>query len=104
MIYLVWLLLAQHRKIYNFEGNLRPSSCLIIYVRYKLDFQYNAGNYSEPGSSVNMVSGYGLGGRALEVRSPAKAKEFFLWPLCPDRLCGPPSLLYNGYRRVLSPE
>jgi hypothetical protein len=48
----------------------------------------------EPGSSVSIVSGYGLGDRAIEVRSPAEAKGFFL---CPDRLWGPPSLLYNGY-------
>jgi hypothetical protein len=32
----------------------------------------------EPGSSVSIVSGYGLDYRAIEVRSPAKAKGFFL--------------------------
>jgi hypothetical protein len=52
----------------------------------------------EPGSSVSIVSGYGLDDRAIEVRSPAEAKGFFLWPLCPDRLWGPPSLLYDGSR------
>jgi hypothetical protein len=31
----------------------------------------------EPGSSVNIVSGYGLDDRAIEVRSPAEAKGFF---------------------------
>jgi hypothetical protein len=30
----------------------------------------------EPGSSVSMVSGYGLDDRAIEVRSPAEAKAF----------------------------
>jgi hypothetical protein len=30
------------------------------------------------GSSVNIVSGYGLDDRAIEVRSPAEAKGFFL--------------------------
>jgi hypothetical protein len=44
------------------------------------------------------MSGYRLDSRAIEVRSPAEAKGFFLYPLCPDRLWGPPSLLYNGYR------
>jgi hypothetical protein len=29
---------------------------------------------------------------------PGRGKRFFLYPLCPDRLWGPPSLLYNGYR------
>jgi hypothetical protein len=33
---------------------------------------------SEPDSSVCMVSGYGLDDRAIEVRSPAEAKGFFL--------------------------
>jgi hypothetical protein len=46
----------------------------------------------EPGSSVSIVSGYGLDNREIGIRSPAEAKDF----LCPDRLWGPPSLLYNG--------
>jgi hypothetical protein len=32
----------------------------------------------DPGSSVSIVSGYGLDNRAIEVRSPAEAKGFFL--------------------------
>jgi hypothetical protein len=55
-------------------------------------------NNGEPGSSVSIVPVYGLDDRAIEVRSPAEAKGFFLKPLCPERLWGPPSLLYNGYR------
>jgi hypothetical protein len=54
--------------------------------------------YCKPVSSVSIVSDYGLDDRAIEVRFPAQAKGFFLYPLCPDRLWGPPSLLYNGYR------
>jgi hypothetical protein len=30
----------------------------------------------EPGSLVSIVSGYGLDDRAIEVRSPAEAKDF----------------------------
>jgi hypothetical protein len=30
----------------------------------------------EPGSSVSIVSGYGLNDRVIEVRSPAEAKDF----------------------------
>jgi hypothetical protein len=52
----------------------------------------------QPGSSVSIVSGYGLGDRAIEVRCSAEAKGFFLQPVCPDQLWGPPNLLYNGYR------
>jgi hypothetical protein len=44
------------------------------------------------------VSGYGLDDPAIEVLSPAEEKIFFLQPLCPDRLWGLPSLLYNGYQ------
>jgi hypothetical protein len=51
-------------------------------------------------SSSSIVSDYGLDDRAIGIRSPAGAKGFFLYP---DRLWGPPSLLYNGYRGVLSP-
>jgi hypothetical protein len=32
----------------------------------------------EPGSSVSIVSGYGLDDWAMEVRSPAEARGFFL--------------------------
>jgi hypothetical protein len=35
-------------------------------------------NSCEPGSSVSTVSGYGLDDGAIEVRSPAEAKGFFL--------------------------
>jgi hypothetical protein len=43
--------------------------CLTIFGE-----EYN--NLSEPGSSVSIVSGYGLDDRAIEVRSPARAKDF----------------------------
>jgi hypothetical protein len=36
----------------------------------------------EPGSSVCIVSGYGMDDRAIEVRSPADAKGFFSSNLC----------------------
>jgi hypothetical protein len=52
-------------------------------------------------SSGSIVSDYGLDGLGS---IPGRGKGFFLYPLCPDRLWGPPSLLSNGYRgRVLSP-
>jgi hypothetical protein len=54
--------------------------------------------FCESGSSGSIVSGYWLDDRAIQVRSPAEAKGFFLLPLCPDQLWGLPSLLYNGYR------
>jgi hypothetical protein len=47
------------------------------------------------GSSVSTVSDYGLDGQGS---IPDRSREFFLWSLHPDLLCGPPSFLYNGYR------
>jgi hypothetical protein len=35
-------------------------------------------NTLEPGSSASIVSDYGPDDRAIKVRSPAEAKEFFL--------------------------
>jgi hypothetical protein len=54
--------------------------------------------FGESGSSVSVVSSYRLDDRANVIRSPAEAKGFLFYPLCPDRLWGPPSVLYNGYR------
>jgi hypothetical protein len=47
----------------------------------------------ELGSSVNIVSGNELDDRTIEVRSPGKARGYFLYPLWPDRLWAPPSRL-----------
>jgi hypothetical protein len=59
---------------------------LHIVVSQLKSLRTSALRYSEPGSSVSTVSGYRLDDRAIEVRSPAEAKGFFLYPLCPDRL------------------
>jgi hypothetical protein len=51
-------------------------------------------------SSVSIVSGYGLD-RAMEVRSPAEAGEFFLWPLRPTQspVQWVPGILSPGVKR-----
>jgi hypothetical protein len=59
-----------------------------------LNFRDNGGNWD---SSDSMVSDYRLDYRATAVLSPAEARDFFPSPLCPDQLCVPPSLLFNGY-------
>jgi hypothetical protein len=43
-----------------------------------LIFKWEDAMVGEPGSPVSVVSGYGLDDRAIEVRSPAEAKGFFL--------------------------
>jgi hypothetical protein len=50
----------------------------------------------EPGSSVSVVSGYGLDERTIEIRFPAEVKGFSSNLLCTYRPWGPPSLLYSG--------
>jgi hypothetical protein len=47
------------------------------------------------GSSVSIVSECGLDDQGS---IPDRGRGFFLQPLPPDRLWGPPNLLYNGYR------
>jgi hypothetical protein len=50
------------------------------------------------GNSVSIESGYGLDDRAIQVRSPAEAKDFSFSLCVQNTLWGPPSLLSNGYR------
>jgi hypothetical protein len=50
------------------------------------------------GSSVSIVSDYGLDNRAIGVRSPAGATDVSSSLCVQTGSGGPPSLLYNGYR------
>jgi hypothetical protein len=58
------------------------ATCLSSYGQNSLwnsvSFVVTVSVLSEPGSSVSIVSGYGLDDRAIEVRFPAEAKAFFL--------------------------
>jgi hypothetical protein len=58
---------------------------LITFCRYhmkigyeilKLNLDWRILFYCEPGSSVSIVSGYGLEDQAIEIRFPAEAKDF----------------------------
>jgi hypothetical protein len=85
--------------VYAFENNRIRIIAFNLYVFNSVTlFIHTQSCWVEPGSSVSIVSDYGLGDRAIGVRSSAVAKDFFLQPLCPDRLWGSPSFLYNGYR------
>jgi hypothetical protein len=48
-------------------------------------------------SAVGIATDYGLDDPGLGVRVPVEAR-IFTSPCRPDRLWGPPSLLFNGYR------
>jgi hypothetical protein len=56
----------------------------------------------EPGSSVSIVSGYGLDDRAIEVRSPAGAKDFS-YNLCVQTGSGAHPASYPMGTGVISP-
>jgi hypothetical protein len=48
-------------------------------------------------SAVGIATDYGLDDWEVEVRVPVGSR-IFTSPCCPDRLWGPPNLLYNAYR------
>jgi hypothetical protein len=51
--------------------------------------------YESRDSAVGIATRYGLDDRSS---SPGGGWEFFSSTPCPDWLCGPPSLLSNGYQ------
>ena len=61
-------------------------------ARHKLDLVGIQEVRCRPGSSVGIVTDYGLDGPGIESRWGAR------FSACPDWPWGPPSLLYNGYR------
>jgi hypothetical protein len=46
-------------------------------------------------SIVGIATGYGLDEQGVAVQAPVGSR-IFSTPRCPDRLWGPPNLLYNG--------
>jgi hypothetical protein len=49
-----------------------------IWLQRRTVFIYFSAIFVSQGSSVSIVSGYGLDDRAIEIRSAAEAKGFFL--------------------------
>jgi hypothetical protein len=58
----------------------------------------------ESGSSVSIVSGYGLDDRAIEVRSPVEARGFFPAASVSRSALGPTQRPVQCVPGVLSPE
>jgi hypothetical protein len=65
-----------HLTVNWFHYCYRSSSHTLV-IHFVIIDEVDKG-YGETGSSVSIVSGYGLDDRAIEVRSPAEAKGFFL--------------------------
>jgi hypothetical protein len=60
------------------ERELWSGYAFVLYTFLTINFSNHIISYSEPGSSVSTVAGYGLDNRAIEVRSSAEAKRLFL--------------------------
>jgi hypothetical protein len=52
-------------------------------------------------STVDLATGYGLDDRGIGFRVAVESRIFSCRP---DRLCGPPSLIFNGYRGLFPRE
>jgi hypothetical protein len=72
--------------------NLLIISGLFIVVILKKEFINLSIN-----SVVGIATAYGLDDRGIGVQIPIESRIFFS-PRRPDRLWGPPNLLFNGYR------
>jgi hypothetical protein len=75
--------------LYNYVSPVDTRGLVHIHVVFK----WNKVEWCGPGSSVSIATGYGLDGPGIESRCGGE-----IFHTCPDRPCGPPSLLYNGYR------
>jgi hypothetical protein len=73
-------------KLRNEQTVLILSS--LLYTRISFKGKYLTVNIKQGsrGSSVSIVSDYGLDDQAIEFRSRAEAKGFFLQPLCPHQV------------------
>jgi hypothetical protein len=84
--YLLFLFLCDDAVLWypKMETRLATNNAKRLYYKHGLKlfsvyFYYNL-RYSKGsrGSSVSIVSGYGMDDQAIEVRSPAEARGFFL--------------------------
>ena len=79
---------SAHCVTYPLVVNISPRM-VEISGGFKTSYQILCG----PGSVVGIATGYGLDGPGIESRWGGD-----IFRTCSDRPCGPPSLLYNGYR------
>jgi hypothetical protein len=77
---------------------LQARSMMVLSAMYHkyVGFEICAVKAGSRGSSVSIVSGYGLDDRAIEVRSPAGAKSIFPLALGPTQ---PPVQWVSGVKR-----
>jgi len=86
-LYLIILYFVDRASRYKFLV-ITNLTHFFIYLLISCLYMFRCG----PGSVVDIATAYGLDGPGIE----SWRGEIFR--TCPDRPCGPPSLLYNGYR------
>ena len=94
-----------------YKNNMSRDSSVGIATGYGLDVRSRDGSVGiatgcgldvrSRDSSVGIAIGYGLDDRGVGFRVPVGLRIFSSLCRC-DRLWGPPSLLYNGYRGLFS--
>jgi hypothetical protein len=73
---------------------------LNVFRFYYCSFIWNFSSIMSRDSVKGTATGYGLDDQVVAVRVPVRAR-IFTSPCRPDRLCGSPKLLTNGYRELL---
>jgi hypothetical protein len=81
----------------KFKTYFNNFSLKIVNFRLSIDLNWCATLDKSRGSVVGIATGYGMEGGGVGVRVPVRSR-IFSSPSCPDRLWGPPNLLFNGYR------
>jgi hypothetical protein len=76
------------------HGVLPSHSISLGYILILFSRPYETGQ-------LGIATSYELHGRSSILH---RGKRFFSTPQCPDRLCGPSTVLSNGYRELLPPE
>jgi hypothetical protein len=95
-----------HSAGIGFESRLEGDRLLVlchVFPRRMLCFKLDVVGSGRSRDSVDgIATGYGLEDRGVGVRVPVRSRIFSSLRH-PDRLCGPPSLLSNGYLGAVSP-